>query len=79
MKLPVRVTKNFSKINLKNVNSKKVKEVILVIYSILLLSTIYHVIYAKRIIPGVKVAGTDVGGMNFSQAKKSLEENEKNI
>ena len=65
------------KINLKNINPEKVKNVLLILYSVLLLSTIYHFIYAKRIIPGVKVAGVRVGGMTFSQAKDALVAHEK--
>ncbi len=68
-----------SKVNLKNIDQKKFKNYVLVFYAFLLISTAYHIVYAKRIIPGVKVAGVKIGGMNFSQAKQSLEENEKNI
>lgn len=66
-----------NRINFKNINPQKLKTVILVIYSLLLLSTIYHVMYANRIIPGVKVAGVKVGGMTFNQAKDSLEKKDK--
>jgi vancomycin resistance protein YoaR len=64
-------------INFKNINPQKLKTIILFIYSFLLLSTIYHVIYANRIIPGVRVAGVKVGGMTFNQAKNALEKKDK--
>lgn len=66
----------FKKINLKNIDFQKVKNVLLILYTVLFISTVYHFIYAKRIIPGVKVAGVRVGGMAFSQARKALEDKE---
>ena len=77
------LSKIYLKINIKNrlksISPQKIKNIILVTYSILLLSILYHILYANRIIPGVKVAGLRVGGMTFSQARKSLEEREKKV
>ena len=66
-----------NKINIKNIDPQKIKNIVLVTYAFLLLSTFYHVIYANRIIPGVKVAGVKVGGMTFNQAKDTLEKKDK--
>lgn len=68
--------KSFKKINFRKINFQKVKNVILIVYSVLFISTVYHFVYAKRIIPGVKVAGVRIGGMTFAQAKKTLEDKE---
>ena len=50
MKLPKEIISKFPKINLRNADPKKVKEILFIFYGILLVSTIYHVVYAKRII-----------------------------
>jgi len=50
-----------------------------VLYGLLIIAVVFNLIYAKKIIPGVKIAGINVGGMTFESAKKVLEENEKNI
>ena len=64
-----------------DLNSKiqKAKPYILVLYGLLIIAIVFNLVYAKKIIPGVKIAGIDVGGMTFENAKKVLEENEKNI
>jgi vancomycin resistance protein YoaR len=41
--------------------------------------TVYHLAYAKRIIPGVRIGNVRVGGMTYLQARKSLEEYEKKV
>lgn len=66
-----------NKINFKNINPSKIRNIVLAFYTILLLSTIYHLVYARRVIPGVKIAGVKIGGMTFDQAKKHLEEKDK--
>lgn len=63
----------------KNTDIQKIKPYLLTVYGILILAISYNIFFAKRIIPGVSVAGIRVGGMTFSQAKKTLEENEKSI
>ena len=64
-----------------DLNSKiqKAKPYIFVLYGLLIIAVVFNLVYAKKIIPGVKIAGIDVGGMTFESAKKVLEENEKNI
>lgn len=64
-----------------DLNSKiqKAKPYIFVLYGLLIIAIVFNLVYAKKIIPGVKIAGIDVGGMTFESAKKVLEENEKNI
>ncbi len=66
----------FRKIKFKNIDFQKVKNILLILYTVLFISTVYHFIYAKRIIPGVRIAGIRVGGMTFSQARKALEDKE---
>ena len=64
-----------------DLNSKiqKAKPYIFVLYGLLIITVVFNLVYAKKIIPGVKIAGINVGGMTFESAKKVLEENEKNI
>jgi len=64
-----------------DLNSKiqKAKPYIFVLYGLLIIAVVFNLVYAKKIIPGVKIAGINVGGMTFESAKKVLEENEKNI
>ncbi|MBN1162185.1 VanW family protein [Patescibacteria group bacterium] len=50
------------------------KKVIVFMYVTLGFVILYHVFYARKIISGVKVGSVYVGGMNFSQAKKALED-----
>lgn len=66
----------FKKINFKNIDFQKVKNILLILYTVLFISTVYHFVYAKRIIPGVRIAGVKVGGMTFLQARKALEDKE---
>ncbi len=63
----------------KNLNLKKIKPYILFIYGIFILGIFYNVFFARKIIPGVTVAGVKVGGDNFYQAQKKLEEKESTI
>jgi len=53
-------------------NKKTLKITIVCIYGILLLTAVYHVKYAKRIIPGVFIGKVNVGGKSFQEAKKLL-------
>lgn len=62
-----------------NIDLEKVKKVLLVFYAVLFISTVYHFVYAKRIIPGVRIAGVKVGGMTFNQAKKVLQNHESQV
>lgn len=39
---------------------------------VLLLSAVYHFYYAKKIIPGVELAGVKVGGLTYTQALKKV-------
>jgi vancomycin resistance protein YoaR len=64
--------KSFKKFNFKNIDFQRVKNILLILYTVLFISTVYHFIYATRIIPGVRIAGIKVGGMTFSQARDVL-------
>lgn len=83
MNLPIKLGESFKeiilKVNFKKVNPEKLKRALLVIYTLLLFATLYHFIYARRIIPGVKVAGVRIGGKTFAQARKALEDREKTV
>lgn len=61
----------------KYFSPKRVKQIIYVFFAFLLIVSIYHLVFAKRIIPGVHVGNVKVGGMTYLQAKKALEEYEK--
>ena len=77
---PLKKVTNLSFFNtLKNLDLKKIKPFILVFYGILVLSIFYNVFFAKKIIPGVSVVGVKVGGDNFYQAQKKLEENKNSV
>ena len=36
--------------------------------------SVYHLVFARRIIPGVYVGNVNVGGMTYSQAKGTLQD-----
>ena len=46
------------------------------LYVVFVLISIYHLAFAKRIIPGVKVGDTKLGGVTYSQAVMALQERE---
>ncbi len=56
-----------------------VRRVCYVFFVLMLAATAYHLVYAQRIIPGVHIGNVKVGGMTFLQAKKALEDYEKNV
>jgi len=62
-----------------NSEIQKAKPYIFVLYGFLVIAIIFNLIYAKKIIPGVRIAGIDVGGMTFENAKKVLENTGRNI
>jgi len=57
----------------------KLRQILYVFFVFLIFVSIYHLAYAKRIIPGVRVGSLRVGGMTYLQARKALEENEKKL
>lgn len=58
---------------------EKLKKLIYILYAFLALVTIYHLVFANRIIPGVFVGNVKVGGMTYLQAKKALENYEAKV
>ena len=60
------------------VNKKVIKPGFYAVIVLLLLVTLYHTYFARRIIPGVMVGKTNVGGMSYNRAKELLESKEKN-
>ena len=60
-------------------SSEKAKNFIYITYGFLIVVVVYHIAFAKRIIPGVYVGNVRVGGMNYLQAKNHLEEHEAKI
>jgi len=62
-----------------NVVKKHWKKFVLVFYVFLVLSIIYHIYYAKRIIPGVTIGPVYVGGMTAQDAIKLLSDKEAGI
>jgi len=61
---------------LKSETLQKAKPYITAIYVLLLLGVVYHLVFAKRIIPGVKIGSTYVGGKTFDKAKELLKKAE---
>lgn len=70
-----RIAEFVSKLGIENIDLRKVKPFVYSLYFLLILFTAYHFYYAKRIIPGVTVSGVNLGGMKFSKAKETLEQN----
>jgi vancomycin resistance protein YoaR len=60
-------------------SSNKLRQILYVIFVVLILVSIYHLAFAQRIIPGVRIGSIRVGGMTYLQARKALEDNEKNL
>ncbi len=79
MKLQEKLNELAFNSNFKNIDLSKIKKYLVILYIFLFTAIVYHMVFAKRIIPGVRIAGIRLGGMTFSQANASLEENEKNI
>jgi hypothetical protein len=51
-----------------------------IIFSLLLFAlSAYHIAFARRIIPGVKIGSVTIGGKNYVEAKKALEDYEKGV
>ncbi len=50
-----------------------VSKLILICSFFFVLTSIYHIVYAHRIIPGIKIGSVAVGGKTYNQAKKALE------
>jgi len=57
----------------------RLRQMIYVFFAFLIFVSIYHLAFATRIIPGVRVGTLRVGGMTYLQARKALEEYEKKI
>lgn len=77
---PLKKVTNLSFFNIfKNINIGKIKPYVYSFYLILIVSIFYNLYYGKRIIPGVTVAGINVGGMTFDRAEESLKEKEAHI
>jgi vancomycin resistance protein YoaR len=74
---------NLPMINLNRVKNfftpHRVRNILYVFYGLLVIATVYHAVFAKRIIPGVYVGKVRVGGMTFLEAKKTLEDYEKKV
>jgi vancomycin resistance protein YoaR len=70
-----KITDAISKLDIKCIETKKFKNFLIFFYSFLVIIMVYHVIYARRIIPGVVVGGENIGGMSFYSAKNLLENN----
>ncbi len=58
---------------LRSVDQNTVKKILYVTSILLFLTSIYHFYYARRIIPGVVVGNTKIGGKNYAGAKRVLE------
>jgi len=58
---------------------KNWKKILLGLYIFLTLAVIYHVVYAKKIIPGVKVGSVRVGGMTYDKALETLKNKESSL
>ncbi|KKS20227.1 MAG: VanW family protein [candidate division WWE3 bacterium GW2011_GWC1_41_7] len=59
------------------INTGLIKPAFLITVATLLLVSLYHVYFARRIVPGVMVGNTRIGGMSYDQALNVLENEEK--
>ncbi|HLD50743.1 hypothetical protein A3K34_03635 [candidate division WWE3 bacterium RIFOXYC1_FULL_40_10] len=57
----------------KLLSNKRIRIGLICLYAFLVLVSVYHVVYAKRIIPGVRIGSVKVGGKNFTEAKALVE------
>lgn len=55
-----------------NIPFSKIKPYYLGLLGFFILVSIYHVVFANRIIPGVTVAGLDLGGLTYEEAVANL-------
>ncbi|HPD73816.1 MAG TPA: VanW family protein [bacterium] len=77
---PLKKVTNLSLPNIfKNINIGKIRPYVYSFYIILIVSIFYNLYYGRRIIPGVSVAGINVGGMTFDKAEESLLEKESQV
>jgi len=75
-KKPIEVLSNLIP---EKISDKRIKPYFLIFYAILIISILYNLAYARRVIPGVRVAGINIGGMSFYQAKRILEKSEEGV
>lgn len=68
--------KNPMKYNL--LNNKTFRRSCITIFVFLVVISAYHLYFAQRIVPGVVIGSTKVGGMSYSKAKRTLEAAAKN-
>ena len=64
---------------IRKLSSKQAKKTIRILYLLMVLCIFYHLIFAKKIIPGVKVGAVRIGGLTHSKAKTKLDEYEKGL
>jgi vancomycin resistance protein YoaR len=57
----------------------RLQKVLVFVYVLLGLIIIYHVAFARRIIPGVKIGNVRVGSMTYAGAKKALQNYEASV
>ena len=64
----------------KNIDKyKTLKRTYFALIAIVLFFTLYHIGYAKKIVPGVRVGDIFAGGMSFDEALSAVSEFEKNL
>ena len=68
-----------NKLNLKLPLIRVLKVPLLVLYLFLALFSLYHFVYANRIIPGVKVGNVTIGGKTYDEAKILLSKQQEKV
>jgi vancomycin resistance protein YoaR len=56
-----------------------VNRLVITLGVVLILLSLYHVVFAHRIIPGIKIGSVIVGGKTYEQAKRMLEDYENSV
>ncbi len=74
--MKTKILKQLNKVT-KLLKNKSLRNVLLGAYVIFFTISFYHMLFAHKIIPGVKIGNVSVSGKTYDQAKKLLEDYEK--
>lgn len=55
------------------------KKLYLIVVTLILFFTVYHIGYARKVIPGIRVGDIFIGGLNYPQAVEEVSTYEKNL
>ncbi|MBN1462416.1 MAG: VanW family protein [Paludibacteraceae bacterium] len=77
VKAPKTIYKKIKSIKTHNIKLVgPIKNYYILFLGLLLIISAYHIYYARKMIPGVSIAGMDVGGLTYNQALQKLKDKE---